>query len=82
MIKNPNSMKKWLGLNPPFKYISLIKNIFTSKSKTESCREERNKNIVIVKVCFPSHVNVRKYYLPYGVVSKCCFVSKYFLKKS
>ena len=79
MIKNPNGIKKWLGLNPPFKYISLIENVFTSKSKTASCREE---NIVIVKVCFPSHVNVRKCYLPDAVLSKCSFVLEYFLKKS
>ena len=79
MIKNPNGIKKWLGLNPPFKYISLIENVFTSKSKTASCREE---NIVIVKVCFPSHVNLRKCYLPDAVLSKCSFVLEYFLKKS
>ena len=79
MIKNPNVIKKWLGLNAPFKYISLIENVFTSKSKTASSREE---NIVIVKVCFPSHVNVRKCYLPDAVLSKCSFVLKYFLKKS
>ena len=79
MIKNSNGIKKWLGLNPPFKYISLIENVFTSKSKTASCREE---NIVIVKVCFPSHVNVRKCYLPDAVLLKCSFVLEYFLKKS
>ena len=79
MIKNPNDIKKWLGLNPPIKHISLIENIFTSKSKTESCREE---NIVIVKVCFPSCVNEIKCYLPDDVLSQCSFVLEYFLKKS
>ena len=35
--------------------------------------QQEKENIVIVKVCFQSSVNVRKYYLPYGVPLSCCF---------
>ena len=31
------------------------------------------KNIAIVKVCFQSHVNVRKCYLPYVFLLNCCY---------
>ena len=30
------------------------------------------KNIAIVEVCFQSHVNMKKCYLPYGLLSNCC----------
>ena len=71
MIKNPNGIKRYLDLNPPIKYISLIENVFISCSKIESCIEIRNKYIAIVKVCFQPHVNVRKWCLPYGFLLNC-----------
>ena len=35
----------------------------------------RKKNILLVKVCFQSHVNMRKCYLPHGALLKCLKIS-------
>ena len=64
MKKSLNGIKTLLGLNPPIKYILLIEIVFISNSKIKSC---------VVKVCFQSHVNMRKCYLPNGVLLKCFF---------
>ena len=44
--------------------------------KNRIMRRNKKKNIVIVKMCFQSHVNVRKCYLLYGFLLNCCCFSK------
>ena len=43
--------------------------------KNRIINRKKKKKIAIVKVCFQSHVNVRKCYLPYGfLMNYCCFL--------
>ena len=53
------------------KCISLIENIFISSKNMESCIETRKIKYAILKVCFQSHVNIRKCDLPCGVLLNC-----------
>ena len=43
--------------------------------KNKILHRNKKKYIAIVKVCFQPHINVRKWYLPYGFLLNCfCFL--------
>ena len=65
--------KKVLDLNPPIKYIFVTENIYLML-KIRIMYRNMKRIIVKVKKCFQSHANVRKCYLPYGLLRKTVVV--------